>query len=80
MVTLETVTLEFPPLVKITERLLLLPMLTLEKFKEFVLGVNCRVAVVTVSVAALLLTLPPALLTVTLYCEPLFALVVAGVV
>jgi len=80
MVTLETVTLEFPPLVKVTERLLLLPMLMLEKFKAFVLGVNSMVDAVTVSVAALLVTLPVALLTVTVNCEPLFEVVVAGVV
>ena len=79
MVTLETVTLEFPPLVKVTERLLLLPMLTVEKFKAVVLGVSCMVEAVTVRVAALLVTLPPALLTVTVNCEPLFAVVVAEV-
>jgi hypothetical protein len=42
--------------------------------------VNNKVAAVTVSVALLLVALPAALLTTTLYNAPLSALVVASVV
>jgi hypothetical protein len=78
--TLEMVTLEFPALVNDTGRALLLPMLTFEKFSVVWLGLRRTDDVVTVSVAGLLVTLPEALLTVTVNCEPLFAVVVAGVV
>lgn len=78
--TLEIVTLEFPPLVKVTGRMLLLPILTLEKFNVVWLALSVAVAAVTVSVAALLVALPAELVTVTVNFAPLSALVVAGVV
>jgi hypothetical protein len=80
ILTFEIVTLEFPPLVKVTGRMLLLPILTLEKFKVVWLGLNVAVAAVTVSVAALLVILPATLVAVTVNCAPLSAVVVAGVV
>lgn len=81
MVTLEMVTSEFPPFVKVTGRTLLLPILTFEKFKLDWLALRINVpAAVTVSVAALLVTLPTLLVTVTVNCAPLSAVVVAGVV
>lgn len=80
MVTLEIVTFEFPPLVKITGRMLLLPILTLEKLRLVLLALRMSVAAVTVSVAALLVMLPELLVTVTVNCSLLFPVVVAGVV
>jgi hypothetical protein len=79
-VTLEIVTLEFPLFVNVTVRLLLLPILTLEKFKLPVLALRIAVDADTVSVAGLLVTLPAAFETVTVNCAPLSAEVVAGVV
>ena len=80
-VTLEIVTLEFPALVKTTGRLLLLPMLTLEKFRLVWLGFRMSVATaLTVNVAAELVMLPAELVTVTVNCAPLSEVVVAGVV
>jgi hypothetical protein len=80
MVTLEIVTLELPPLVKVTGKMLLLPILTLEKFKVVWLALRRVVAAVTVSVAAALVIWPTLLLMVTVNCAPLSAVVVAGVV
>ena len=80
MLTLETVTFEFPALVNVTPKLLLLPRLTPAKLRLAVLVLSKRVLVVTVSVAALLVTLPTLLLTMTLNEAPLSELVVAGVV
>src|SRR4029077_11972972 len=81
MVTFEMVTSEFPPFVKITGRALLLPILTFEKFKLVWLALRIKVpAAFTVSVAALLVTLPALLVTVTVNCAPLSEVVVAGVV
>src|ERR1700688_884333 len=58
MVTFETVTSELPPLVKTTGRMLLLPILTLEKFRLVWLALSINVAAaLTVSVAALLVVL-----------------------
>src|ERR1039457_6687226 len=81
MVTVDIVTSEFPPLVKITGRILLLPILTFEKFRLVLLALRINVpAAVIVSVAALLVMLPMLLVTVTVNCAPLSAVVVAGVV
>lgn len=77
--TLEIVTLELPLFVKVTGRLLLLPILTLEKFRLPVLALRIAVDADTVSVAALLVTLPAPFETVTVNCAPLSADVVAGV-
>jgi len=79
-VTLEIVTLELPLFVNVTGRLLLLPILTLEKFRLAVLALRMAVEADTVSVAALLVTLPAPFETVTVNCVPLSADVVAGVV
>ena len=66
IVTLETVMFELPELVKFTFRALLLPTLTLPKLRLVVLGVSAPgAAALTVSVAALLVTLPAELLTTT---------------
>ena len=78
--TPETVTLEFPPLVKVTGRMLLLPRLTLPKLKLVVLGLSRNVAAFTVRVAALLVMFPAPLVMVTINCAPLSDVVVAGVV
>ena len=78
--TFEIVILEFPPLLKITGWTLLLPILTLEKFRLVLLALSTDVAVFTVSVAALLVILPAPLLTVTVNCAPLSAVAAGGVV
>ena len=78
--TFEIVTLEFPLFVNVTGRLLLLPIFTLEKFKLLRFALSMAVTAVTVSVAALLVTLPAAFVIVTVNCAPLSADVVAGVV
>ena len=65
MLTLETVTFEFPALVNVTPKLLLLPMLTLAKARLVVLALSRDVLAVTVSVAALLVTFPEPFVTVT---------------
>jgi hypothetical protein len=81
MVTFEIVTSELPPLVKTTGRTLLLPILTLEKFRAVWLTLRINVAAaLTVSVAGLLVALPTPLVTVTVNSVPLSPVVVAGVV
>jgi hypothetical protein len=80
MLTLETVTLEFPVLVSFVVRRLLPPTLTFPKFKLVGLALSSLVAALTVSVALLLVTLPAVLLTTTRNCAPLSAVVVTGVV
>jgi hypothetical protein len=72
--------LEFPAFVNVTGKLLLLPILTLEKFKLAWLALRMAVDAATVSVAGLLVTLPVPFVTVTVNCAPLSAEVVAGVV
>jgi hypothetical protein len=64
-VTFDTVTFEFPAFVSVTPKLLLLPMLTLAKFKFVVLSFRRNVAAPTVSVAGLLVALPVLFVTVT---------------
>jgi hypothetical protein len=83
--------LELPELLSVTLRELLLPTATLLKFKLEALAVSVVVAVdaglegategvVTVRVAATLVTLPTELLAVTLNRAPLSDVAVAGVV
>jgi hypothetical protein len=79
MTTLLTVTLELPELVSVAERLLLVPRVTLPNVKVEELGLTVPGAV-TVKVAAALVTLPAELLTRTVNCTPLSAVVSAGVV
>lgn len=79
-VTFDIVTLEFPPLVKTTGRMLLLPILTLEKLRLVLLALRMSVAAFTVRVAGLLVMFPELLVTVTLNCSLLFPVVVAAVV
>jgi hypothetical protein len=80
MLTFETVTFEFPAFVNITLSMLLLPMLTFAKFRLVALVLSRYVAAFTVSVAALLVTLPALFVTVTVNWAPLSEAVVAGVV
>ena len=80
MLTPETVIFEFPALVNVTPRTLLLPRLTLPKFKLVVLALSRNVAAFTVRVAALLVALPTLLVTVTVNNAPLSEADVAGVV
>jgi hypothetical protein len=78
--TLETVTLELPELVKFTLKMLLLPTFTLPKVRVDVLATSGPGTELTVSVATLLVMLPTELLTMTVNCAPLSAVVSAGVV
>jgi hypothetical protein len=80
MLTLEMLTFELPALVKVTLRALLVPVVTLEKARLVLLALRMNVAGVTVSVAALLVTLPTLFVTVTLNVAPLSEDVVAAVV
>jgi len=66
IVTLEIVTLEFPELVNVTPKMLLLPRITFPKGRLVVLGVSIAVAGFTVRTAGLLVALPAELVTVTL--------------
>jgi hypothetical protein len=79
IVTFEIVTFEFPPFVKTTGRMLLLPTFTLVKLRLVLLALRTSVAALTVRLAALLVMLPALLVTVTVNCCPLFAVVVTGV-
>jgi len=74
------VTLELPELVIVTGRRLLLPSMTLPKFRLAGLALNRSVAALTVRVALLLARVPRELLMTTENCAPLSAVVVAGVV
>ena len=78
--TPEIATLELPEFVRVTGRVLLVPVFTFPKFKFVGLALSRYVAAFTVSVAVLLVTLPVELLTTTLNCPPLSAVFVAGVV
>jgi len=78
--TFEIVALEVPELVRVALREPVLPVSMLPKFKLDGLTVNWVEALTTVSIAALLVALPAVLLTITVNCAPLLALVVAGVV
>jgi hypothetical protein len=78
--TPEIVMLELPVFLSVTPRVLVEPVSMLPKLKLVGLAVSARVEALTVSVAALLVTLPRLLLTATVNNSPLSALVVAGVV
>ncbi len=80
MVTFDIVTFEFPALVKITDKVALLPTLTLGKFRLVWLALRISVAAFTAKVAALLVAVPVALVTFTVNSAPLSAFAVAGVV
>ena len=78
--TLEMVRLPVPEFLSVTPRTLLLLVSTFPKLKLVGLTLRALLAVPTVSVAALLVTLPALLLTATVNCAPLSLVVVAGVV
>lgn len=78
--TLEMVTLELPEFFSVTPSVLLPLVSMFPKLKLVGLTLSEAVAAFTVSVAALLVTLPPVLLTTTVNCAPLSVVVVAGVV
>ena len=80
MLTFEIVTSELPEFVSVTARALLEPVFTFPKPKLVGLALSNRVTAFTVSVAALLLTLPAELLTTTVNCAPASAIEAAGVV
>jgi hypothetical protein len=80
MLVFEIVTLELPEFVSVTGRVLLARVFMSPKLKLVGLALSRYVAAFTVSVAALLLTLPAELLTMTVNCALLSAEVVAGVV
>ena len=80
MLSPEIVTLEVPALVSVTLLLLLPDTFTLPKLKEVELELRISVEVLTESVAALLVALPALLLTVTVNCALLSAVVSAGLV
>jgi hypothetical protein len=80
MLIFETITIEFPALVNVTPKTLLLPVLTLAKFRLAVLALSSNFAAFTVSVAASLVTLPAPFVAVTVNCAPLSEIVVAVVV
>src|SRR5579859_8105957 len=79
IVTLEIITLAAPELVTVVLCVLLLPTFTFPKLKVELPALSWPGAV-TVSVIVLLVTLAIELVTVTLNCEPLSELAVAGVV
>ena len=80
MLTFETVILLLPLFVNVTPRMLTAPVFTLPKLSDVTLAVNAPGVEVTLSVAALLVTFPVTLLTLTENCAPLSEVVVAGVV
>jgi hypothetical protein len=80
VLTPEIVTLELPEFVRVTPRVLVAPVSMLPKLKLVELALSTRVEAFTVRVAALLVTLPDALLTTTENCAPVSAVVSAGVV
>lgn len=81
ILTAEIVTLADPAFVRFTLSTLLRPTLTLPNARLDVLGFSGpRVAALTVSVAALLVTLPAELLTATVNFAPFAAVVSEGVV
>ena len=78
--TFEIVTLELPVFLSVTPRMLLVPESKFPKLKLVALTLSRWVAGFTVSVAALLVTLPAELLTTTVNCSPVSDVLVAGVV
>lgn len=79
-ITFEIVTLEFPAFVSVTLCVSLLDTLTLPNARLAVLPFKMDAAALTVSTAALLVTLPALFLTTTVNRAPLSDVVVAGVV
>jgi len=79
-VTFEIVTVEFPAFVSVTFCVPLLDTFTLPKLTDEELEFSKRVEAVTVSTAALLVALPALLVTATVNCALLSAVVSAGVV
>ena len=73
--TFEMVTFELPEFVIVADRVLLLPVLTVPKFKLNGLAASVMDAAFTVRVALLLVMLPIELLTMTLNSTPLSAVV-----
>jgi hypothetical protein len=78
--TLEMLTLAEPEFFSVTPSVLLPLVSMFPKLKLVGLTVSEAVAAFTVSVAALLVTLPAVLLTTAVNCAPLSVVVVAGVV
>ena len=76
--TFETEMLVLPVFVRVTDKMLPLPTVIFPKFRFVVLALSCP-ATVTISVAALLVTVPVELPTSTVNCDPLSEAVVAGV-
>jgi hypothetical protein len=76
----ESVTLPVPVFVRVAGKIAELPTFTLAKLKLLGFTESSRVEALTVSVAALLVTVPAGLLTATVNCSPLSEVVVAGVV
>jgi len=68
-----------PAFVSTTAKVLLLPTIMFPNFKAVALAVSCP-AVLTLSIAMLLMIEPPALFTDTVNCDPLSADVVTGIV
>jgi hypothetical protein len=79
-VTFETVTLELPPFVSVTDCVPLLDTFTFPKLKEDALELRRSDEALTVSIAALLVALPALLLTATVNFALLSVVVSAGVV
>jgi hypothetical protein len=80
MLTFEIVTFELPEFVSVTARVLLEPVFVLPKLKLIGLAPSKCVTEFTVSMAVLLVMLPAELLTTTVNCAPVSAVVAAGVV
>jgi hypothetical protein len=78
--TPEIVTLELPEFVRVAASVLAAPVSIFPKLKLVGLTLSTRVEALTVRIAALLVTLPAELLTATMNCAPLSAVVSAGVV
>jgi len=78
--TLEIVTLEFPALVSMTLCELLLDTFTLPNARLLELLLKRRVTELTVRRAALLIAVPPLLLTAAVNCAPLYEVAIAEIV
>lgn len=76
--TFETEMFVLPVFVRITGKMLPLPTVIFPKFRFVALALSCP-ATVTVSIAALLVTVPVEVPTTTENCDPLSEAVVAGV-
>ena len=80
MLTFEIVTWELPEFVSVTASVLLAPVFTFPNVRLAGVALSRKVAALTVSAAAVLVTLPTLLLTTTVNCAPLSDVVSAGVV